>query len=346
MKTLKLKLTSSNKSRYVIKKSSLAILLMSIFFITLTSCKSDSNQEEDKPDGIALKNRLIENRNGAKQTFNEDACSGCVISITGTQGTTVTFPPNSLGLNGSPVTGNIQIELIEIYNKGGMVLQNRSTKGKKPNGDEEALLSAGEFFINAKQNGTQLEILNPITIQSKGINPADWEQMGVFKAGENLDDEELWKEADENGDQEPDQAQGGEGDGADGTFVMFSIFDVSSFGWTNLDRWSSYTGAKTTLFVDVPNGYDDTNCNVYLSYDGEVGLAKMDIWDTAQEMFTEHYGQIPIGKEVHFIMVADINDQLYYKIQAATIVDNHIEVMDNLQAISEADLTNLINALP
>ena len=346
MKTQKLNVTLLNKSRYVIKNSSLAILIVSLFLITFTSCKSDSNQEENnKPDGIALKNRMIENRNGAMQTFNEDACANCPISITGTQGTTVTFPPNSLGLNGSPVTGNVQIELIEIYGKANMVLQDRSTKGKKPNGDEEALNSAGEFYVNAKQNGTQLEILSPVTISSKGINPADWEPMGIFKAGDNLEDEDLWEETDENGDQEPDQAQGGERDGPNGV-VMYNSYELGSFGWSNLDRWYNFTGQLTDLFVDVPNGYDDTNCIVYLSYDGENALANMDTWDAGQQMFTEHFGRIPVGQEVHFIMLAEIGGVLHYAIQGTTIVDGHIEVISSLQPTTEAQLNTLLDALP
>jgi len=230
-----------------------------------------------------------------------------------------------------------------------MVLQDKSSKGKRQNGDEEALNSAGEFFINATQNGTQLDVLQPITVKSRGILPADYEPMGIFKGGDNLDDKDLWEEADENGDQEPDQAEGGEGEGTVNgtqTMVLFSNFTISSFGWSNLDRWYNFTGPKTVLYVDVPDGYNDDNCAVYLSYDGETGLARMDTWDAGQQMFTEHYGLIPIGQEVHFIMLAEIGGVLHYAIQPATIVDGHIEVINSLQPISEADLTTLLDALP
>jgi hypothetical protein len=347
MKTLKLKTAQTNYSKFVLNQSRLVLLFIAISIFSLTSCKSDDNEKEDeKPDGIALNNRFNENRQDAIQLFNKDICSGCVTMVTGNQGTTVIFPPNSLGLNGTPITGNIQIELIEIYKKADMVLQDVSSKGKKPNGDEEALNSAGEFFVNAKQNGTQLEILTPITIESKRIEPQDWEPMGVFKAGDNIDDKDIWKEADENGDQEPDQAEGREGEGTNGTYTMYSVFDTSSFGWTNLDRWYNYTGQLTDLFVDVPTGFDGDNCAVYLSYDGETGLARMDIYNATQELFTEHYGRIPVGKEVHFIMIAEVGGVLQYAIQPATIVDGHIEVITALQPTTETQLTALINALP
>jgi hypothetical protein len=221
-----------------------------------------------------------------------------------------------------------------------------STKGQKNNGDEEALKSAGEFFVNAKQNGTQLDVLIPITVESKQIASANFENMQVFRAGDDINDTDVWQEADENEDGINDNAEGREAQGADGDIVMYSAFDMNGFGWTNLDRWYNYAGQLTDLFVDVPDGYDGNNSVVYLSYDGENGLARMDLYDTNLEMFTEHFGRIPVGQEVHFIMITDIAGQLYYAIQGATIVDNHIEVINTLTPITQAALTTLINDLP
>ncbi len=322
----------------------LSVVLLSAMAFTSCKQKKEDNPENNLPNGQALHERVMQNRKDAVQNFTFDPAAGG--TITGEQGTVVYFPPNAIGLNGQPVTGNVEIELIEIYDKGAMILQDMPTSGIKPNGDIEALKSGGEFFVNAKQGETQLELLQPISITSKGVAMQDYEPMNVFRAGDNLDDTDKWEEADEDNDGQNDEAQGHEGPGPNGDFVINSILDVSQFGWTNLDKWYSFTGPKTTLFVDVPDGYTPDNCNVYLSYDGEPGLAKMDVWDTDQEMFTEHYGSLPIGMEVHFIMVAEINGQLYAKIQGNTIVDNHIEVMDGLQPISEADLTAAINALP
>ena len=343
MKTTKLNFTVPNNSKYVIQ---LLSIIAAFFMLSLTSCKSDENdKEQEQADGIALKERFKDNRQDAVQEFDKDFCSGCTVSVTGSQGTKVTFPPNSLGLDGTPVTGNVTVELIEIYGKSAMVLQNMSTKGKKPNGDEEALNSAGEFFVNARQNGNQLEVLTSISIKSRGILPAEWEPMNVFRAGDDLEDEDLWEETDEDGDNQPDAAQGGERDGPVGV-VMFNSYELGGFGWSNLDRWWNFPGQLTDLFVDVPDGYNDTNCMVYLSYDGENALANMDTWDAGQQMFTEHYGRIPVGQEVHFIMLAEIGGVLHYAIQGATIVDGHVEVMPALQPTTQAQLTTLINALP
>ena len=86
---------------------------------------------------------------------------------------------------------------------------------------------------------------------------------------------------------------------------------------------------------------------MYLSYDGESNaLASMDVWSETQEMFTEHYGLIPVGLEVHIIMVAEIDGQLHYAIQGTTIVDDHVEVISSLSPTTQAALESLINGLP
>jgi len=343
MKTTKTNNANLNNSRIAnITKKLFGILFFSI--LLMTSCADPEENEDPKPNGEALTALFEDNRNDAMQSFTVDMDGGAV--VTGDQGTKITFPANSVGLNGTPVTGNITVELIEIYGKGAMLLQNMPTSGKKSDGTEEALISAGEFFLNAKQGGNQLEILIPVQIQSRGIDPATWEPMQVFKAGDDLQDNDVWEEV-KGPDGDNQNAEGGEGQGTDGNFVMFSIFDTTSFGWTNLDRWASYTGAKTQIYVDVPAIFDGDNCEVYLSYDGEpTALARMDIYNSTTELFTEHYGQIPVGQDVHIILVAEIAGELHYTIQGTTVVDNHTEVMAAPQPTTQAALETLINALP
>jgi hypothetical protein len=342
MKTKQTNKANLNNSK--IAKNLLGIFLLST--LLMTSCKDPVEPNEDpKPDGIALSERFENNRLDAIQKFTVDMDGGAV--VIGAQGTQVTFPTNSLGIAGVPVTGNITVELIEVYSKGAMLLQNMPTSGKKSNGDEEALKSAGEFFVNAKQGSTQLEVIVPFEIQSHLVDPTEWEAMQIFRAGDDVQDNDLWVAADEDENGIDDEAKGREAQGADGDYVMVSYFDVSNFGWTNLDRWYGYTGALTDIFVDVPDDFDGDNCEVFLSYDGEpTALARMDIYNSTTALFTEHYGRIPVGQEVHIILVTEITGQLHYTIQGTTIADNHTEVMANPQPITQVDLEALINALP
>jgi len=349
MKKQKQNFTNLNNSKVVnrIFKNVLGIMVLA----SLASCIDDNNEvAQSQPDGEALAARFLDNRVDALQEFTLDAASGGV--ITGTQGTQVTFQPNSFGINGSPVTGNVTVELIEIYDKASMLLKNKSTLGMRDNGDKEALKSAGEFFINAKQGSNELELLAMANVNSRPVDFADLDGgMQIFRGGpdedcDGIDDDCDWVEADEDGNGEQDDAQIRDAQGADGAFATYN-YDIGDFGWTNLDRWYNYAGAKTEIFIDVPNEFNQDNCAVYLSYDGEpTALARMDVYNTELEMFTEHYGLIPVGLEVHIIMVAEIDGQLNYAIQGTTIVDDHIEVISSLSPITQAALETLINDLP
>ena len=57
-------------------------------------------------------------------------------------------------------------------------------------------------------------------------------------------------------------------------------------------------------------------------------------------------GLIPIGLNVHIIMVAEIDGQVHYAMQGATIVDDHIEVISSLSPTTQPALEALINGLP
>ncbi|PCH76695.1 MAG: hypothetical protein COB98_05495 [Flavobacteriaceae bacterium] len=318
----------------------------------LSGCLKNDNDDlpvSPQADGEALLERFLKNRTDAVENFEIDAASGGM--ITGSQGTTVYFPANAFGLNGTPVTGTISVALLEIYNKADMLLKDNSTLGKHANGDKEILQSAGEFFINGTQGNLQLELLAQATVTSRPIDLEDFDgQMNIFKKGtatdkcDGIDADCDWIEADENDDGKVDKAN--IIDDENGKIISYRYL-IGSFGWTNLDRWYSYAGPKTRIYVDVPEGFDSSNCAVYLSYDGEPSaLASMDTYNTELDLFTEHYGMIPIGQKIHIIVVAEIDGVLHYAIQGNTVVDEHIAVITSLVPSTQAALETLINDLP
>ncbi|MDC8002652.1 hypothetical protein POV27_01190 [Aureisphaera galaxeae] len=321
-------------------------LIATALCLGMTSCDiSDDNDPVvvvDLPieiDGTELMNDIQSNREEALQTFTIDAGFGG--TAIGAQGTNVVFGPNAfVDANGDLVTGAVTLELLEVYNKAAMALQRLATNGKNDNGDVEALISGGEFFIRADKDGEEVFPANPfqVFVPSETFDP----DMRLFSAEggcDTLDCEVVWEEDEE-------EVMQGEGMGPDGTYVTGYAGFREEFGWTNLDKWYNYAGPKTMIFVDTPEGYDETNCSVFISYDGEPGLALLDIYDEEQGMFTEHYGQLPIGLEVHIIFMSKQDGDYIYAIQSATIGADHIEVIGATQTATEAELFALIDALP
>jgi hypothetical protein len=138
--------------------------------------------------------------------------------------------------------------------------------------------------------------------------------------------------------------------GKDGVFAEGNNYYVSfgNFGWTNVDKFYSDPRPRTTILVAVPTGYDNTNSAIYLSYDGEGqnALAKLDTY-TAAGLFSEHYGQIPIGLKCHLIFATEDNDQWRYAIKAVTVAANDVYTftLAETKIVTEAQLIAEINAI-
>ena len=283
-------------------------------------------------------------------------------SLEGEQGSTLFFMPNSFSAaDGAPVTGEVQIQFIEIFDKGSMLVTDMPSIGQLPSGDVAQLISGGEHYVGATKDGEALTMNSSFQLTAPAANTGgpDW-GMGLFRAEvsdgvpADLDDQAVWieqntGEADADAGDEGDQFginRGNGGEGAETNYWMLS----GEFGWTNIDRWYSDPRPKTTINVSVPDGWDDANSAVYLSYDGEpTALARMDTYDEATGHFSEHYGHIPIGLEVHLIFVTESEGDWSYAIQGATIVDGHLSSFESAEDLVETDtegLVNAINALP
>ena len=322
--------------------------ILGTFFITtlfFTSCDpQDDNDDFDSQNNIIpataqeFKNIRTNALANHTQNFQFDSSDGN-ITLTSANGVQININGNCLTLNGNSVTGQVDLEYVELFDKGSMLTTHKPTMGELPNGDKSVLISGGEFFIEATQNGIPLttncglQLVIPASLTG-GADPlmSLWE--GQIDAEDNL----TWDEVD-------NPAQGAD------VFVEGTEYYgiLQGFGWSNVDRFYSDSRPKTQLLVQAPNGYDFSNSAIYLSYDGEdSGLAALDTFDDTLQLFSEHYGQIPIGLECHVIFVTEDNGVWRYAIKPVTIVDNGTIVftLSETTTGTEAALTALINGLP
>jgi hypothetical protein len=323
------------------------VLKMMLGGAILLSAVGCDNEKDVKPaakiDGEALLENFSTHVDDLTQQFTINAADGG--TVTGEQGTKITFYSNAfLAQDGTAVTGNVTVELVEIFRKSDMLLARKPTNGRKPDGTISTLISGGEFFVNATQDGKQLKLANGFLLAAPADNTGGAEEgMFLFNGVEKCEGNDC-RLAWEQGQARVEVGQKGTATGGGQTEYM--AFQ-SRFGWTNIDKWYNDPRPKTTLYVDVPEGYNNTNCAVYLSYDGEpAALASFDVYNEDTALFTEHYGQIPVGLQVHFIFVSVVNGQWNYAIQPATITQNHVQVISNVQPVTEAQLETLINDLP
>lgn len=338
MKNLNQQLKIRNVVNNTLKQVFGSLIFATILF---TSCNPDddgtSSTIQYVPDAeafSALKDQALEN---VTQNFQFNSDDGNM-TLTSEAGVQININGDCLTLNGNEITGQVDIEFVELFEKGNMLTTNKPTMGKLPNGDKALLISGGEFFIEATQNGNQLatncdiQLVIPASLTGgPDTEMTLWE--GQIDNEDNLTWEELLPAV-------------GEGE----VFVEAnSYYAFLDFGWTNVDRFYSDTRPKTPIQVQPPAGYTNLNSAVYLSYDGEApALANLDTFDNATNIFSEHYGQIPIGLECHVIFVTEDNGVWRYAIKPVTIIANHVITftLEDTNTGTEAGLTALINALP
>ncbi|MFG4000943.1 hypothetical protein [Flavobacterium aquidurense] len=323
-----------------LKKIGLLFLLV----ISFSSCDNGDDNNDNlvlPPSEAAFKSISTKGVKRITQNFTITAGTG-VVTVTSAKGVKLNINGDCLTKNGVAVTGAVDIEYIELFDKGTMLVTNKPTMGVMPDGKKTLLISGGEFFIKATQGGVELKtscsmnMIVPAAL-TDGVDNA----MTLWTGKIDEKGELAWEQPKPNAD-----GTGGKG-GVQGEGTNYYV-TFGNFGWTNVDRFYSDPRPKTTLLVAAPTGYDNNNSAVYLSYDGEGtnALAKLDTY-TPAGLFSEHYGQIPIGLKCHVIFATESNGQWRYAIKAVTVAANDVYTFTLAETIvgTEAQLIAEINAI-
>jgi hypothetical protein len=320
-------------------KLNLKIKIIGLALIALTACKKETAPHIDvlqpgtnnsgTASGADLKAFFNSNLANAEQSFTIDAVNPSL--ITGNQGTTIQFNPNSFEtMSGQNVVGNVQIKLLEIFSKEQMILLNKPTMANNPAGGLAPLISGGETRITAIQNGQTLR-LKPgmdyaLSVPApNGVEP----NMGLFY-GENGNDTLIWTLA----------------DSANFNMQGNNYFPFpTALSWINCDYFYNNPNPKTTVQVQMPTGLNGTNSAIFISFDGLNSLAQL--YNFSGGVFTSSPNyQLPIGLPVHFIALAIINGNPHASIVSSTITSNHLEIMPTLTQMTTAQLSTALANLP
>jgi len=310
----------------------------------MVSCTNEDNPKTETPIIPATATEFKAIRTEAltklKQNFTITQATGTV-TLTSASGVKLMISRDNLRKNGLVFTGSVNIEYIEIFDKGNMLVANKPTMGLTTDGKKNLLISGGEFYIKATHEGVALETLGTMglvvpTSLTGGLKTGMQLWVGIQDDPENL----VWRNI-----ADPGTAGGKGGVQGEGNSYYVSF---GNFGWTNVDKFYSDPRPKTTILADAPDGYDNTNSAIYLSYDGEGknALAKLDTY-TPAGLFSEHYGQIPIGLACHIIFATEDNGQWRYAIKAVTVTANAVYTFTLAETTvgTEAQLIAAINAI-
>lgn len=329
------------------KFSKLLILVFSLTILAFYGCIDNSLTNTEpviKPptpeDFDVLSEAALASRTQTAQFNAEEG-----ISFTSEKGVRLSIPAGCLSLNGNSASGPAELEYVELFDRSDMLVTNKTTMGLMANEDKKILVSGGAFYINVTQDGNPLGFTCDkiqLVVPGKLTGGID-EDMIMWSGKIDSSGDLTWKK----------NQTGQDSTGSNGGTVFikgpYYVTYFGTFGWTNVDRFRKDPRPKTTLQVRPPEGYNIYNSAVYLSYDGEDhALAKLDTYNETTGLFSEHYGQVPIGLEMHIIFVTEQDGQWRYTIKGVTVADNDLYTftLDETVVGSEQDLIDAIEALP
>ena len=315
----------------LIKKTTLILtLVVSVFLLSQCNDKEPlAPQNSQYTTSFSSGSEFLASKAPAVQKFAKDASS--YISIISENGYSYDFSPGSLFLNGSPVVGNVDIEIVEVANKSEMIFSGVTTLA-----GDRLLASGGMFDISISQGGLPVT-LNGSYSMSIPYKTKDF-AMQIFEGEEvsNPDGSSTvnWVTADSSWIQQ-DSTQGSDS----GRYYM----NLNFLSWCNLDKFYNATdGGQVRL--KLPSECTSSNTTVYMIFE-ENSVVNLFADATLEEFNSGNY-ILPLGWDIKLLAVCvDENKELQYALVDSEITDPHLETVTTMTKITEADLEALIKAL-
>lgn len=219
------------------KKLNLSYLVVALIVLFSAACKKDKtngNQVSNAKEFAALL--------GAQaQSIKINAAVENTFTLQG--GTKITIPAGAFKINGVAVTGNVNIDAMEMLKRSDVLFSGTNTNHISG----APLASDGFIYLNASVNGVKVDqgLSAPIriSIPAKRSGATQiWE--GVEKVGS--DNQMAWQAPVAN----PNGVQIKRETSAIGDAF---VFDMGNLGWINCDVFYSYTNPKTTTRVSLVN---------------------------------------------------------------------------------------------
>jgi len=284
------------------KKTSFKISMMAIIIATLfsTSCKKEKTNEidgnNDPKTTYSSVYEFIKSLAPEMQKFTINATTGGTIK--GTAGTNINFTAGSLMKSGVPVTGNVEITLQEIRTKRDMM----STGVFTGSFDGQILESDGMFFIDARQDGVQLEIdpNNPMEVEMPAVDNLPDSTMILFiGVADSINrDNVAWK---------PNKVPVGNSQNA-------YVFKWYNFGFCNIDRYYD-PNCSGDLEITIPSNYDPNKTSIMIIF--EDVHAEAATYKLSSGKFATLYC-LPLNRKIKLLCVSIIDEKLYFSLTDET----------------------------
>jgi hypothetical protein len=301
------------------KRTQLLFLLTAVvLFFSCTSNDKDNIKTYLK----TKKKALFADLNLAPQPLTVQA--GRDTTVFGADSTLLHFYPNSFKDAAGNVipSGTIEIELVEMYKPGEMVLNGATTA----TGNAELLKSGGQVKIKVTKEGKEV-FANKYAIGFRSLNGTN-EKMSLFYGNTNNEDSVVtWNESYPENDS--NRAAGTVTDTGTG-FSFFGGFyylfaGCTQFNLVNCDRLFKSNRENTTAKVVLPDdSYVPGNTQVYIILPETNSATMGDFrqeFDAKTRTFTvgNHGNLVPVGMKYVMVVIASKDGKYYFDMREGTI---------------------------
>lgn len=240
--------------------------------------------------------------------------------------------------DGIAVSGNIDLQVVELFSKGDMLLNGVPTVS-----DSRLIVSDGVFNIKAFQDGEELELIPGKQIELYSPNENVDLDMQLFYGNDAPIEEFNWT-LNPPVDSFPTLNFGEWGfETQEGGPIFGDGYEciLDSMNWINIDAIADFDGQETTgITVELPEEYQINSTLVAIIFkdlDSVVALA----YNEENKQFIESYELTPISYEVSIIVLSLQPDEtLHFAMEDVTVTqDLNVEMMPQettIEIIKEA----------
>lgn len=290
-------------------------ILILILIISIIACqKSDTPMNGVPQPTINSTYKFFSNQMAkAIQSNTVDVSTSPVLP--GNQGSMIQINSNSfIDAYGNQVTGNVDIELIEAFDNSDMLMLNLPTVTN--NG--ELLNSGGVVWMNATQNGEQLQLSNSLTATIPVNNTIT--NAALFFGETNTAGDFVWTQDTSN---------------VTGDTANWQV-SISNLNWVNIDVLAFPPGTEmaTEVSVVLPNNiYDGTNTTVFMYFDNINSCLALNCSSPGKFSLSV---PIAVGESVKFGAMANIDNQWSFGFTpSALILDQHTDTITYLNPMAD-----------
>lgn len=321
------------------KKFTLLSVLLGTLSLVLSGCGLDDQSKTNfTPEGHwigSLDNFFAENELEALQSFYVPGnAKGTLVSR---EGTRITFTQGFVNANGSPINGNVTVQLIEAYSKGDMVLMNKRTVARI-NGNLLLMLSGGHLLLRAYWAGTpvvpnpngKIEVFMPV--DNSGTTPTGVEQ---YYGSIDIDGQINW------------QYPVGKTSNPIGT-CFDSIanqngfcFELNSLTWTSVGKMSPAPTSTADIEVQLPQGFNAGNTMVFVTWDNQNSMKQATVVGNLATL-----KNVGVGQEVHIITVGASDGRLHAESTGIVVQPGFRHIIKDLPPSSLAQFADEMDRLP